>query len=424
MTNDNFVFDAALAGFEQDVILKSKEVPVLVDFWAEWCGPCKALGPILEKLAVEFNGGFLLAKVDVDKEQQLAGYFQVKSIPTVMLLKDGQIVDGFPGALPENQLREFLKHHEVVAKEALPETPEEIVPDKIDPELEVADLRAAIQAEPDKAELKLDLMLALLKTGGHVEAEKILDALPANLAIDDRAIKAKARLAASRRGRERTGPQANSATSRVRQQAILPLGVIVVIPGFEVEVELGIPQRGGSPFIDHGPAGESRGIGKPGPVVRYRRLPQPHEGSLVAFVRRRGRQEIADDYDRHHGAERNGIGIEEKISLGGGLAREFSRGKDPGPDHLSRGDGNGNGVFQFQSRADRAGRDFAVGGVENLGRRIRIGLRQGQCQRLREGLTTGAEGDLARHARPFEVIRILRCRTRITASQYSRDGRV
>jgi len=194
MTTDNFVFDAALASFEQDVILKSKEVPVLVDFWAEWCGPCKALGPILEKLASEFNGGFLLAKVDVDKEQQLAGYFQVKSIPTVMLLKDGQIVDGFPGALPENQLREFLKHHGVEAREALPEPAEEMAPKAIDPELEVANLRAAIHAEPDKDELKLDLMLALLKTGGFAEAEKILDSLPANLAIDDRAIKAKARL--------------------------------------------------------------------------------------------------------------------------------------------------------------------------------------------------------------------------------------
>ena len=194
MTTANFVFDAALASFEQDVILKSKEVPVLVDFWAEWCGPCKALGPILEKLAAEFNGGFLLAKVDVDKEQQLAGYFQVKSIPTVMLLKDGQIVDGFPGALPENQLREFLKHHEVVAKEAMPETPEEIVPEKVDPELEVARLRAAIEAEPENGELKLDLMLALLGAGGYAEAERILDALPANLATDDRAIKAKARL--------------------------------------------------------------------------------------------------------------------------------------------------------------------------------------------------------------------------------------
>lgn len=195
MTTANFVFDAALSSFEQDVILKSKEVPILVDFWAEWCGPCKALGPILEKLAAEFNGGFLLAKVDVDKEQQLAGYFQVKSIPTVMLLKDGQIVDGFPGALPENQLREFLKHHEIVAKEVEPEVTPETLPDRIDPEIEVADLRAAIQAEPDKPELKLDLMLALLKTGGFAEAEKILDAMPANLATDDRAIKARARLA-------------------------------------------------------------------------------------------------------------------------------------------------------------------------------------------------------------------------------------
>ena len=194
-TTADFVFDAALSSFEQDVILKSKDVPILVDFWASWCEPCKALGPILEKLAAEFNGGFLLAKVDVDKEQQLAGYFQVKSIPTVMLLKNGQIVDGFPGALPENQLREFLKHHEIVAKESAPEVVEEQAPEVIDPEAEVSNLRAAIQAEPEKAELKLDLMLALLKTGGYVEAEKILDGLPANLATDDRAIKAKARLA-------------------------------------------------------------------------------------------------------------------------------------------------------------------------------------------------------------------------------------
>lgn len=195
MTTANFVFDAALASFEQDVILKSKDVPILVDFWASWCEPCKALGPILEKLAAEFNGGFLLAKVDVDKEQQLAGYFQVKSIPTVMLLKNGQIVDGFPGALPENQLREFLKHHEITARETTPELVEELAAEVVDPEAEVMTLRASIQAEPEKAELKLDLMLALLKTGGYVEAVKILDGLPANLATDDRAIKAKARLA-------------------------------------------------------------------------------------------------------------------------------------------------------------------------------------------------------------------------------------
>lgn len=188
------VFDAGLEKFEVDVLLKSKEVPVLVDFWATWCGPCKTLGPVLEKLAAEFNGGFLLAKVDVDKEQQLAGYFQIKSVPTVMLVKDGQIVDGFPGALPEGQLRQFLAHHGITEKEAeAPAEPEAAAP--ADPHEEVLRLRAAVLAEPDKDELKLDLSLALLRTGAVAEAETLLDALPANLAQDDRALRGRARLA-------------------------------------------------------------------------------------------------------------------------------------------------------------------------------------------------------------------------------------
>jgi len=187
------VFDASLPTFEQDVILKSKEVPVLVDFWATWCGPCKTLGPMLEKLAIEFAGGFLLAKVDVDKEQQLAGYFQIKSVPTVMLVRDGQIVDGFPGALPEGQLREFLKHHGILPK-AVVEAAPEVSSAPVDPHEEVIRLRAAVQAEPEKDEFKLDLALALLGTGGLAEAEKLLDALPANLASDERAVKAHARL--------------------------------------------------------------------------------------------------------------------------------------------------------------------------------------------------------------------------------------
>ena len=187
------VFDASLPQFEQDVLLRSKQVPVLVDFWAPWCGPCKTLGPLLEKLAGEFNGGFVLAKVDVDKEQQLAGYFQIKSVPTVMLVKDGQIVDGFPGALPEGQLREFLGHHGVtpvpVAEEPLPE-----VEAPLDPHEEVVRLRAAVLAEPGKDEIRLDLALALLKTGAVGEAAALLDALPANLAQDDRALRGRARL--------------------------------------------------------------------------------------------------------------------------------------------------------------------------------------------------------------------------------------
>jgi putative thioredoxin len=189
------VFDATTEGFEADVIQRSLQVPVLVDFWAEWCGPCKQLGPVLEKLAGEYNGAFELAKVDVEKEQQLASAFQIRSIPTVMLVKDGQLVDGFPGALPEAQLREFLKHHGIepgvpVAEEPAPE----VVAAPLDPHAEVMRLRKATEGEPDNAELKLDLALALLATGGAHEAGQLLDALPANLATDERTVKARARL--------------------------------------------------------------------------------------------------------------------------------------------------------------------------------------------------------------------------------------
>ena len=185
------VFDATTATFETEVLQKSLDTPVLIDFWAEWCGPCKALGPVLEKLAAEYNGAFVLAKVDVDKEQQIAAAFQIRSVPTVFLLVGGQPVDGFPGALPEGEVREFLKRHGIVPAEgAAPDA----APAPLDPAAEVARLREAIAAEPDKAELKLDLALALLQTGAAKEAEGLLDGLPANLATDERAVKARARL--------------------------------------------------------------------------------------------------------------------------------------------------------------------------------------------------------------------------------------
>lgn len=189
------VFDATSATFEETVIRTSLKTPVLVDFWATWCGPCKTLGPLLEKLAADYNGAFLLAKVDVDKEQELAAAFQIRSVPTVMLVKDGELVDGFPGALPEGQLREFLTHHGIQPAEAAADVPAaESAPAPLDPHAEVMRLRKAVEAEPDKAELRLDLALALLQTGAAREAETLLDGLPANLATDDRTVKARARL--------------------------------------------------------------------------------------------------------------------------------------------------------------------------------------------------------------------------------------
>ena len=194
MSQPAHVFDAVTETFEAEVLQKSLQTPVLVDFWATWCGPCKILGPILEKLAGEFNGSFVLAKVDVDKEQEIAAAFQIRSVPTVFLVKGGQIVDGFPGAVPESQIREFLKQHGVEPGEAVNEIPSTEETAALDPHAEVIALRKAIETEPEKSELKLDLALALLKTGAAGEAEALLDALPANLATDDRAIRAHARL--------------------------------------------------------------------------------------------------------------------------------------------------------------------------------------------------------------------------------------
>ncbi|MFF5375378.1 tetratricopeptide repeat protein [[Kitasatospora] papulosa] len=104
----SLVIDVDEAGFETDVLQRSTEVPVVIDFWAEWCEPCKQLGPLLERLAVEYNGRFLLAKVDVDANQMLMQQFGVQGIPAVFAVVAGQALPLFQGAAPERQIRETL----------------------------------------------------------------------------------------------------------------------------------------------------------------------------------------------------------------------------------------------------------------------------------------------------------------------------
>jgi putative thioredoxin len=112
------VLDVTEATFETEVLQRSLQVPVIIDFWADWCGPCKQLSPVLERLATEAAGAWVLAKVDVDSNQGIAGQLQIQSIPTVLLALGGRLIQGFTGALPERELRSFLEQVLAAAAQA------------------------------------------------------------------------------------------------------------------------------------------------------------------------------------------------------------------------------------------------------------------------------------------------------------------
>lgn len=183
MAHSPHVVVVTAQNFQSVVLDGSCERPVLVDFWADWCAPCRSLMPILAKLAEEYGGRFLLAKVDTDREQVLAGQFGIRSLPTVQLFRDGQVVDQFMGALPESQVRDFLDRHLPRASDRLLAAARELMASG-----DLAGASAMVERaraeDPDNVRLRLaEVQLTALR-GDVAQARAALDALPMEL-VDD-----------------------------------------------------------------------------------------------------------------------------------------------------------------------------------------------------------------------------------------------
>lgn len=171
-----YAFDVGVADFDQKVIALSHRVPVLVDFWAPWCAPCRTLKPILEKLAAEYGGRFLLAKVNSDENQELAVRYGVRSIPAVKAFANGELVDEFMGALPEGRVREFIDALVPSAGEPL-RLQADAARTRGDDAAAERLLAEALERDPKHETAQLDLAQLYADSGRLAEAHRLLDAL-------------------------------------------------------------------------------------------------------------------------------------------------------------------------------------------------------------------------------------------------------
>ncbi len=181
---DALIKDSDTQNFVRDVIEASQKRPVLVDFWAQWCGPCKQLGPMLEKIVREKAGRVALIKVDIDRNQELAAQLRIQSIPTVYAFYKGQPLDAFMGALPESELRRFVDNLVRLADDGTPPALEELITEArrlLDAGAwsEAAEMfRQIAQSDHESVAARGGLALAWLKLGRRAEAKRLLEEIP------------------------------------------------------------------------------------------------------------------------------------------------------------------------------------------------------------------------------------------------------
>jgi putative thioredoxin len=187
------MLDVTIQNFEAELIHGSMQQPILLDIWAPWCGPCKVLGPVLEKLAVAYAGRFKLAKLNSDEQPEIASQlsqaFGVRSIPFCVMFDQGQPVDGFVGALPETQIRAFLDKHVPTADEleAEAETEEaEALIAEGDPEAALAKLQQAVAIDPANDDARVDYVKLLLERGALAQAQAAFEPVVKKAALDAR----------------------------------------------------------------------------------------------------------------------------------------------------------------------------------------------------------------------------------------------
>ncbi len=174
---NTYSFETGTEAFERDVLKASEKTPVLVDFWAPWCAPCRALKPVLEKLAVEYQGRFLLAKVNSDEHPQLSARLGVRGIPNVKAFVDGKLADEFTGALPESAVRAFVDRLIPTPGEKLRRAARALL---IQGDFDEAErhLRSALELEPENRAVRLDLVELLLAKNSHAEADEMFAPIP------------------------------------------------------------------------------------------------------------------------------------------------------------------------------------------------------------------------------------------------------